>query len=87
MSEHMRQQIDTSSEEFKEGVEAGLNSAEDTKNWCAGNELGQELKGEREKREPGSESSIKEPETPLFMKDGAGGNKGNAQDEKDETEE
>jgi hypothetical protein len=87
MSEDMRQHVDTSSEEFEEGVEAGLNSAEDTKNWHAGNELGQELKAEDEKRDPVSESSIKEPETPLFMQDGRGGNKGNAQDEKDETEE
>ena len=87
MSEQMKQQIDTSSEEFNEGVEAGLNSGEDSKTWCAGNKLGQELKDEGEKSEPGSGSSIKEPETPLFMKDGAGGNKGNPQDEKDETEE
>jgi hypothetical protein len=87
MSEHVKQQIDTSSEEFNEGVEAGLNSPKDSRTWCAGNELGQELKDEGEKREPGSESSIKEPETPLFLKDGAGGNKGNAQDEKDKTEE
>jgi hypothetical protein len=87
MSEDMRQHVNTSSVEFEEGVEAGLNSAEDTKNWCAGNELGQELKDEGEKREPVSESLIKEPETPLFLQGGRGGNKGSAQDEKDETEE
>ena len=39
MSEDIKQQVDTSSAEFKEGVEAGLNSTEDTKNWKAGNEL------------------------------------------------
>jgi hypothetical protein len=40
--------VNTSSAEFKQGVEAGLNSEEDTKNWKAGNELGQELKEESE---------------------------------------
>ncbi len=29
--------VDTNSADFKQGVEAGLNSAEDTKNWQAGN--------------------------------------------------
>jgi hypothetical protein len=38
--------VNTNSVEFKQGVEAGLNSEEDTKNWKAGNELGQELKEE-----------------------------------------
>ena len=87
MTEEMRQQVDTGSEKFNEGVEAGLNSTEDTKTWHAGNELGQELKDEAEKSEPVSESVLQEPATPLFMKHGPGGNKGNAQDEKDETEE
>ena len=87
MSEHTKQNVDTSSAEFKEGVEAGLNYPEDTKNWKAGNELGQELKDEGEKKEPVSERLLNESETPLFMKDGLGGNQGNAQDEKDETEE
>lgn len=87
MSEGIKQHVDPSSAEFKEGVEAGLNSTEDTKNWQAGNELGQELKDEGENKEPVSESFLRESETPLFMKDGPGGNKGNVQDEKDETEE
>ena len=87
MTEDMRQHVDTGSAKFNEGVEAGLNSAEDTKNWHAGNELGQELKDEGEKCEPASESVLQRPETPLFMKNAPGGNKGNAQDEKDETEE
>jgi len=56
-------------------VEAGRNSTADTKNWKAGNELGRELKAAGEIKEP------------LFMRDSAEGNKGNAQDEKDETEE
>ena len=42
-----------SSAEFKQGVEAGLNSEEDTKNWKAGNELGQELKEEGGEDEDG----------------------------------
>ena len=87
MSEGLKQNVNTSSAEFKEGVKAGLNSTEDTKNWQAGIELGQELKDEGENKEPVSESFLRESETPLFMKDGPGGNKGNAQDEKDETEE
>jgi hypothetical protein len=44
----IKQHVDTSSADFKQGVEAGLNSAEDTKNWQAGNELGRELKDEVE---------------------------------------
>ncbi len=80
-------EVDTTSADFKQGVEAGLNSAEDTKNWKAGNELGQELKDEVENKEPVSESLFKEPSPPLFMSDSSEGKKGNAQDEKDETEE
>ena len=44
--------VNASSTEFKQGVEAGLNSEEDTKNWKAGNELGRELKAEGESAEP-----------------------------------
>jgi hypothetical protein len=44
--------VNASSAEFKQGVEAGLNSEEDTKNWKAGNELGRELKEEGETTEP-----------------------------------
>jgi hypothetical protein len=87
MSDDIKQPVDTSSAKFKEGVEAGLNSTEDTKNWEAGNELGQELKDEGEKKEPVSESLFKESSTPLFMSDSPEGIQGNAQDEKDETEE
>ena len=83
----IEQHVDTNSANFKQGVEAGLNSAEDTKNWQAGNELGQELKNEVENKEPLSESLFKEPSPPLFMSDSSEGKKGNAQDEKDETEE
>ena len=44
--------VDVNSAEFKQGVEAGLNSEDDTKNWKAGNELGRELKEEGETTEP-----------------------------------
>jgi hypothetical protein len=52
MSEDEKQKVDTDSAEFNEGVEAGLNSAEDTKNWQAGNALGQALKEEGETTKP-----------------------------------
>jgi len=84
MSEDVEQDVDTSSAKFKEGVKAALNSAEDTKNWKAGNELGQELKAEGETKEP---SLFNEPSVPLFMRDSTEGQKGNAQDEKDQTKE
>ena len=78
--------VDANSADFKQGVEAGLNSAEDT-NWQAGNELGRELKDEVENKEPVSVSLFKEPSPPLFMSNSSEGKKGNPQDEKDETEE
>ena len=83
MSGDVEQHVDTNSAEFKQGVEAGLNGGNDMKNWKAGNELGQELKAEVEDDEPVS----KENSIPLFLSDSSEGNKGNAQDEKDETEE
>ena len=83
----IEQHVDTNSADFKQGVEAGLNSAEDTKNWQAGNKLGRELKDEVEDKEPVSEGLFKEPSPPLFLSDGSDGTKGNPQDEKDETEE
>jgi hypothetical protein len=87
MSGDIEQHVDTNSVEFKHGVEAGLNAGKDMKNWKAGNELGLELKEEAEDDEPVSISLVKEPSTPLFITDSPEGNKGNAQDEKDETEE
>ena len=47
-----KEDVDTASAEFEQGVEAGLNSAEDTKNWKAGNELGQELREAGETKGP-----------------------------------
>lgn len=90
MSEDVRKKVDANSAEFKEGVEAGLNSEEDTKNWRAGNELGHELKEEEgEKKAPVYENLFKKSSTstPLFMRHSSGGRRGNAQDEKDEMEE
>ena len=87
MSGDREQHVDTNSAEFKQGVEAGLNAGKDMKNWKAGNELGLELKEEVEDDEPVSKSLLKEFSTPLFMSDSPEGHKGNAQDEKDETEE
>ena len=87
MSDGIKRQVDTDSTEFSEGVEAGLNSAEDTKNWKAGNKIGQALKDNGETEAPAVESFSKEYPAPLFVKNSPEGSKGNAQDEKDETEE
>ena len=87
MSGDLEQHVDTNSAEFKQGVAAGLHGGKDIKNWTAGNELGQELKAEVKGEEPVSKSLFKEFSTPLFLSDSPEGNKGNAQDEKDETEE
>ena len=87
MSVDIKQNVDTNSTEFTEGVEAGLNSAEDTKNWKAGNALGQALKEEGEIEKPISENPVDESTTPLFLRDTSEGRMGNAQDEKDETGE
>jgi hypothetical protein len=81
MSENEKPNVDANTAEFKQGVEAGLNSEEDTRNWQAGNELGQALK---------NEDQIKAPveDVPLFLRGGVSdGRKGNAQDEKDGMEE
>ena len=87
MSVDIQENVDTDCTEFTEGVEAGLNSEEDTKNWKAGNALGQALKEEGETEEPIRENPVDEPSTPLFLKNSKEGRMGNAQDEKDETEE
>jgi hypothetical protein len=83
----IKQLVDINSVDFKKGVEDGLNSAKNSTNWQAGHELGQELKNEVENKTPLSDSLFKEPSTPLFLIDGSEGKKGNAQDEKDESEE
>lgn len=75
--------VNVSSVEFKQGVEAGLNSEEDTKNWKAGNELGLELKAEDEPAEAARANPPGESAPPLFMQGDPEGVQGNAQDEKD----
>jgi hypothetical protein len=83
MSEDEKE-VNASSAEFKQGVEAGLNSEEDTKNWKAGNELGRELKEEEaEATEPVSANPFSQFSPPLFMKGSPEGAHGNDQDEKD----
>ena len=52
MGSDKEEEVDATSAEFRQGVEAGLNSAEDTKNWKAGNDLGQELREEGETNAP-----------------------------------
>lgn len=87
MSDAIKQEVNTNTK-FNEGVEAGLNSSEDTTNWQAGNELGQALKNEGANTEQLSETLLLDASIPLFLRDaGGGGDKGNDQDEKDETEE
>jgi hypothetical protein len=86
MSVDIRQNVDTNSTEFNEGVEAGLNSEEDTNNWKAGNELGQALK-EDETKGPAYQNPVDEPSAPLFLRGSPNGRRGNAQDEKDATGE
>ena len=71
--------VDPSSTKFNEGVEAGLNSSEDTTNWQAGNELGRNLKDDDEK--PPKNAGV-----PLFMRNSRI-KKSSDQDEKDESAE
>ena len=87
MSEDVGQEVNINSSEFKQGVEAGLNSQEDTKNWHAGNELGQELKQEAKEKDPASQGVPAAPPPPLFMRTSPVVTEKNEQDEKDETEE
>ncbi len=86
MGEGKKEDVDTTSAEFRQGVEAGLNSEEDTKNWKAGNDLGRELRDEGETEEPGHGRLTNPPLatlSPLFMRRSAEGVKGPDQDEKD----
>ena len=87
MGEDKKSKVSANSVEFKRGVAAGLRSREDTRNWKAGNELGQELKEEGVSKHLDYENPSKEIPTPLFLKDSAEGQNGNAQDEKDASEE
>jgi len=77
--------VDVTSAEFKQGVEAGLNSEEDTKNWKAGNELGRELREEGETKAPVYGQLHGGPPTPLLMSSRSDGLHRTARDEKDGT--
>lgn len=85
MIDETQQDVNTRSSEFKKGVDAGLNSPEDTKNWLAGNDLGQALKDENDDKQPAMRNDSAEP--PLFMRSSPERVRANAQDEKDATEE
>jgi hypothetical protein len=87
MSEDIKQNVDTNSTEFNEGVEAGLNLQEDTKNWKAGNALGRALKEEGVTKEPIYGNLVDESLVPLFLRNSPDGLRGNVQDEKDATVE
>jgi hypothetical protein len=84
MNEEKMQNVDSSSTKFNEGVEAGLNSSEDTRNWQAGNELGQDLRDDNENTR--SKDLLKKDGVPLFMRN-SGIKKSSDQDEKDESAE
>lgn len=84
MNEEKMQNVDSSSTKFNEGVEAGLNSSEDTRNWQAGNELGQDLRDDNENTR--SKDVLKKDGVPLFMRN-SGIKKSSDQDEKDESAE
>ena len=86
MSKDQNADVDANSPEFRQGVEAGLKSEEDRKNWQAGKELGQEM-SDKQAKDPVEEVINKKSDIPLFLRDSSEGQKGNAQDEKDETEE
>lgn len=83
MGADIEEDVNADSAEFRQGVEAGLNSAEDTKNWKAGNELGRELREEGETGSPVHGHAEAVSPTPLFMKSGSEALRGADQDEKD----
>jgi hypothetical protein len=85
LSEIQNTNSDANSREFERGVEAGLDS-EVTKFWQAGYELGHEL-NEKAALEQVKHITQREPDNPLFLADTLDGQKGEAQDEKDESAE
>ena len=85
MIEEIQPDVNTRSSKFEEGVEAGLNSPENIRNWIAGNDLGQALKDAAGTQKPANE--LNSAGTPLFMRSSPERVRGNAQDEKDATEE
>jgi hypothetical protein len=85
LSEIQKTNSDANAREFERGVEAGLDS-EVTRFWEAGYELGHGL-NERATLEHVEENSWRKPDIPLFLADTLDGQKGDAQDEKDQTAE
>jgi hypothetical protein len=85
LNENKKASGDADTEEFKRGVEAGLNS-EGTKYWQAGYELGQEY-SDRETKNSVEEIIPVTPEVPLFLADTLDGHRNAAQDEKDKSAE
>ena len=85
MSESQKTKVDANTQDFKRGVEAGMNS-EDTKSWHAGYELGQEL-SDRKTKELVMPVTHQESDTPLFLMDTSDGKKNDPQDEKDKSAE
>lgn len=85
MSGDNEEGVDADSPEFKQGVNAGLNSEEETTNWKAGNDLGRELKAEGETKGAAYSYGNREPQPPLFMRSSE--LQGADQDEKDGTAE
>ena len=79
----IKRKVDINSPEFEAGVDAGLKSTEDTKNWQAGLELGQALKADSENTTAPLDSRFKESSLPLFLRTTADGTEDNLQDEKD----
>lgn len=85
MSENQKTKVEANSQEFRRGVEAGLES-EGTKFWQAGYELGHEL-NEIASQERAKEITQSEPDSPVFLADTVEGQKIDLQSEKDKTAE
>lgn len=85
MSENQKTDVNANSHELRRGVQAGINSDE-TERWQAGDEPGQAF-NDRETKELVKEGIYADSDTPLFLMDTLDGQKGDAQDEKDESAE
>ena len=85
MGENIETDVDANSHELRRGVEAGINS-EDKEYRQAGNEPDQAF-SDRETKELVKEGVYADSDTPLFLMDTPDGQKGDAQDEKDESAE
>jgi len=86
MSVDIKQEVDTNSTKFQEGIEAGRTSGDGATNWKPSNGFGPGL-NEGEKKASVYENTFKKYPTPLFIRQSPSGRMANLQDEKDETEE